>query len=470
MHTSRAGLVLPTLGFLSICGLAVGTEDLPRWPQWRGPHQNGVSPARNLPTTWSLEENVVWKAELPYWCGATPIVWDDRVFVMSPSKPDPEEVKAAEEEAEARRREGGRRGRGGFGRGGGRHPGGQVLRILCLSTADGALLWSRDLDEGNAMHMKSNDASPSPVTDGHLVHAVTGNGKVVTLDMDGNEVWRRDLQEDYGAFGLNWGYASSPLLYDGMVIIEVLHGMRTDEPSYVLALDAQSGETVWHVERPTDAPRESPDAYTTPLLYEYAGLTQIVISGGDYVTGHDPHTGEEQWRVKGLNPRAAPNYRIVASPLAVNDMIFAPTRERPLLAIKVDAEVSPTDDDIAWEWSDRGGPDVPTPTTDGEYFYMIDDSGMATCLAVETGELVWGPERTAEGTVSSSPLLADGKIYFTNEEGISVVLKAGGAFELLAQNELDGSYTLSSPVACGGRIYVRTGTHLYCIAEDADSE
>jgi outer membrane protein assembly factor BamB len=177
------------------------------------------------------------------------------------------------------------------------------------------MLWKRELDSGNRTWNKQNAASPSPVTDGELVWAVTGTGAVAAFDMDGKEVWKRNLQSDYGEFGLNWGYASSPLLHSGRLIIQVLHGNNTDDPSYLVALDAATGRELWRKERATDAVRESPDAYTTPAFLVHEGKPQIVISGGDYVTGHDPETGNELWRAGGLNPRKAPNYRIVASPV-----------------------------------------------------------------------------------------------------------------------------------------------------------
>jgi len=274
--------------------------------------------------------------------------------------------------------------------------------------------------------------------------------------MDGNRTWSRDLQEDFGPFGLNFGYASSPLLHDGKLILQVLHGSHTDDPSYVLALDARTGETLWRQERETDALAESPDAYTTPAIVENDGEEQIVISGGDYVTGHDPQTGAELWRTAGLNPEKRKNYRIVGSPVVVDNVIYAPTRKRPLLALRPGGE-------LLWKFEGQAAPDVPTPVSDGTYFYIVDDKGLASCLDARTGEMVWGPERTAEGIVSSSPILADGKIYIVNESAVTTVLTAGPEFEILATNELDGSYTLSSPVAIGSQLLIRTGTHLYCI-------
>ncbi|MFQ5627760.1 MAG: PQQ-binding-like beta-propeller repeat protein [bacterium] len=210
------------------------------WPQWRGPDQNGVSTGKNLPTNWNETENIVWKTKMPAWSGSTPIIWGDRIFVTSPSKADPNWQPPAPPQ--------GRRGRRSrFGQA--RNPGGQKLFVICLSKKDGKMLWQHELDEGNRLHRKQNNSSPSPVTDGNTIWVVTGTGQVTALDMDGKQVWQRNLQKDYGDFGLNWGYASSPLLYNGLLIIEVLHGMKTDDPSYVVAFDAKSGKVIWGPER-----------------------------------------------------------------------------------------------------------------------------------------------------------------------------------------------------------------------------
>jgi outer membrane protein assembly factor BamB len=456
---------------------AASSTNEQNWPHWRGPEGNGVSKVTGLPTTWSLEKNIVWKTPLPSWSGGTPIVWGDRIFLTSPSKPV--EPKAAAEGAGVQTisqerpaqppGQGQRPGRRGFGGQGGfgarRDPGGPALLLLCLAKKDGAILWQKELDQGNRTWNKQNASSPSPVTDGKHVWVVTGTGAVTAFTLDGKEVWKRNLQKEYGNFGLNWGYASSPLYHDGKLIIEVLHGNNTDDPSYIVALDGATGKEVWKQERPTDAVRESPDAYTTPAVLTTGGKTQIVISGGDYVTGHDPATGKEVWRAGGLNPQKAPNYRIVASPVVMDGMIYAPSRRRPLLALRAGGTGDVTESHLAWKWDDRGGPDVPTPVSDGKYFYMVDDSGMATCLDAKTGKLIWGPERTAGGTVDASPVLADGKLYITNESGITTVLAAGPEFKTLATNELDGSYTLSSIAVSGKQIFLRTSTHLYCIGE-----
>ena len=445
-----------TLSVLLLVGDACAQEN---WAQWRGPDLNGVSAATNLPGTWSETENIVWKTPLPAWGAATPIIWGDRIFITSPSKGEAKQPSAPpqqEEEGGRRRRRGGREDR---------DPGGDKLLLICISKTDGAVLWQRELGTGNRLYRKQNNSSPSPVTDGEHVWVVTGTGAVLAFDMNGNKIWEKNLQEEYGTFGLLWGYASSPLLHDGKLIIEVLHGNNTDDPSYIVAFDAETGQELWRQERITDAEQESPDAYTTPTLLRHGGETQIVISGGDYVTGHDPETGKEIWRAGGLNPRKRGNYRIVASPIVVGDMIYAPSREKPLLALRAGGTGDVTVSNFVWKWDAEAAPDVPTPACDGTYFYMVDDRGVITCLNAKNGGVIWGPERTAPGTVSASPLVADGKIYITNEDAVTTVLAAGREFRRLANNQLDGGYTLASIAVSGSRLYMRTATHLYCIGK-----
>ena len=394
------------------------------WPNWRGPTRDGVSAETDLPVEWDTERNVVWKLQMPEWTGSTPIIWGDRIFVSVAD--------------------------------------GENIELWCLDRDTGQPVWKRFLSAGNHRERKQNMSSPSPVTDGERVWVMTGTGILAGFDFDGNELWMRDIQQDYGRFGLNWGYASSPLLHDAALFIQVLHGMRTDDPSYVLRIDSDTGETEWRHERPTDARRESPDSYTTPALLQYDGKTEVVITGGDAVTGHDPDTGRELWRADGLNPGRNGSYRIVASPIVKGDMVYAPTRVRPLLALRAGGRGDVLSSHVVW--TSDNGPDVPTPVTDGEYFYIVNDQGIVYVHDALTGELVYGRQRLQPGTYSASPVLADGNIYVTNEGGMTTVFKAGPQFVLVAQNALN-DYCLSSPAISDGQIFIRTTSSLYAIGQ-----
>ena len=415
---------------LMIGSLAVSVVSAENWPQWRGPSLNGLSAEKNLPVRWSKTENITWKLPLPAWSGSTPIVWGDRIFLS-----------VADDL---------------------RHREGENLFLWSIDRAKGTVLWKRPLGGGNHQERKQNMSSPSPVTDGKRVWVMTGTGILKAFDFDGKELWNRDIQKDYGRFGLNWGYGSSPLLVGDALYVQVLHGMRTDDPSYVLRIDAATGKTLWRVERPTHARFESPDAYTTPALLKYGSASEIVVTGGDVVTGHDPATGKELWRANGLNPDNDGSYRIVASPIVHGELIVAPTRERPLLVFKAGGRGDISRSHLLWSFN--YGPDVPTPVTDGTYLYVVNDRGIMWCLDLKTGKEVYGRQRLRSATYSGSPVLADGKIYVTNEDGVTVVVKAGPTFQVLAENDFD-DYTLSSPAVSEGQIFIRTATHLYCIGK-----
>lgn len=394
------------------------------WPQWRGPSLNGVSNEKNLPVKWTVEENVAWKVPMPGYSGSTPIIWRDRIFLNVAD--------------------------------------GDNLFLWCLNKANGEALWKKPLGAGNVKMRKQNMSSPSPVTDGRSVYVMTGTGILKGFDFNGKELWTRDIQKEYGQFGLNWGYASSPLLHEDSLYVQVLHGMKTDDASYVMRIDKKNGKTLWKVDRPTSAIRESPDSYTTPALLRYGKTTEIVITGGDCVTGHDSATGKELWRANGLNPDNNPSYRIVASPIVFDNIIYAPTRIKPLLALKAGGRGDITSSHVLW--STGNGPDVPTPVTDGKYFYVVNDRGIMFCLDAKTGAEVYVQQRIKPGTYSGSPVLADGKIYITNEDGLTTVVAAGPKFEVLAENPLN-DYVLSSPAISDGQIFIRTSGHLYAIGK-----
>ncbi|MGH7943535.1 MAG: PQQ-binding-like beta-propeller repeat protein [Opitutaceae bacterium] len=386
-------------------------------------------------------------------------MWGDRIFLNSPSKEESKPGLEAPAPAPGKRRRPAPQSSGLTG------PGGQEILLLCLSRATGQEIWRKQYDQGNEIQLKHNSSSPTPVSDGRHVWVVSGNGMIACFDFAGNEKWKFDLVRKYGQIGTGFGYGSSPLLLDGKLVVQMLHGFKTDEPSYVVALDAANGEVRWRVERPTDGLHETPDAYTTPTLLERGGRKEIVVSGGGYITGHNPENGTEVWRSGGLNPNNSRNYRVIASPLIRDGMIFAPTRQTPLLALKAGGTGDITKSHLAWSWTGTGAPDVPTPVSDGPRFYMVDDTAQITCLDARTGQVVYEPEDTGIGRTSASPILADGKIYVTSETAETAVIEAGPQYRLIAKNSLDGTHTLSTGAYVDGEIFIRTAKHLYCISK-----
>jgi outer membrane protein assembly factor BamB len=417
---------IPAAAALFIVTLSATLLAADNWPQWRGPELNGLSKEVGLVRTWSPTTNIAWKLPTPSRTGSTPIIWGDTIFLN---------VATAEFTGD--------------------------LELWAVDRTRQTVIWKKPLGAGNKAGRKQNMSSPSPVTDGRTVWVMTGTGIIKAFDFAGSEKWARDIQKDYGAFGIAWEYASSPLLLDGDLIVQVLHGMKTDAPSYVLRIDGGTGRTEWKVERRTDAISESPDSYTTPALVRSGRSAEVVITGGDVVTGHEPATGKEIWRVEGLNPQNNGNYRIVASPIVWQDIVIAPTRVQPMLALDLANRAAGRPKTM---WSFNQGPDVPTPVTDGTLLYIVRDNGAALALDLKTGAVVYGPERLPPGAYSASPVLADGHIYVTSEEGLTSVYKAGPKFELVAQNALN-DYCLSSIAVSEGQVFLRTSGHLWVVGD-----
>jgi len=472
------------LSLTSVLSLAAGTAVLAdNWPHWRGPAHNGVSTETGLPVSWSATcatdsptmdalvpqadtpdgsaiaqqgrggggqggregrpltplactefktENIAWTLALPAYSGSTPIIWGNTIFLNVATAANTGSIE-----------------------------------LWAVDRTRQTVTWKRPIAASNHMERKQNMSSPSPVTDGRHVWVMTGVGTLSAFDFSGKQVWTRNIQDDYGRFGLNWGYASSPLLKHNALYVQVLHGMKTDDPSYLVKIDAATGKTIWKVERLTEALSESPDSYTTPLWSEAGGRTELIITGGDVISGHDPNTGAEYWRADVLNPQRARNYRIVASPTIVGDLIIAPTRNNPMVAIRPGGKGDVAATHVAWTFAQ--GPDVPTPVSDGTLLYIVRDGGVAFALDAKTGATIYGPERLPNGTYSASPILADGKIYVTTEEaGITSVYRAGPKFELLASNTLAedcSPYCLSTVAISEGQIFMRTASYLWAIGD-----
>jgi outer membrane protein assembly factor BamB len=478
-------LVVP---MLAVVTLASATVTAQHWPHWRGPTHDGMSRETGLPVSWGAEckggspagaaaapapappppaappegrgrgrgfggfgggfgegrpltslackdfdtKNVAWRLPLPAYSGSTPIIWGDTIFLSVATAANTGSIE-----------------------------------LWAVDRNKPEVKWKRPIVDANHMERKQNMSSPSPVTDGTHVWVMTGFGVFKAFDFAGKEIWSRDLQADYGKFGLNWGYASSPLLRPDALYVQVLHGMKTDDPSYVLKIDRMTGKTIWRVERPSPAVRESPDAYTTPAWIEANGRAELIITGGDVVSGHDPATGKEFWRADVLNPSRGTSHRIVASPTVVDGLIIAPSRNDPLVAMRPGGNGDVAATHVAWTFAQ--GPDVPTPVTDGTLLYVVRDGGVVFALDVQTGKTVYGPVRLPTGTYSASPVLADGKIYVTTEEeGLTTVFRAGPKFEILASNTLLGDcspYCLSTIAVSEGQLFIRSASYLWAIGE-----
>ena len=429
--------------FLVLCA-AAGAEN---WPNWRGPTHTGATSQTGLPATWSETENVAWDTPMPGPSSATPIVWGDRVFVSSTD----------------------------------RQTGG--LLALCLDAASGRVLWKRPMGKDRRWP-NNNMATPSPLTDGKTVCFYYGTGTLAALDFEGKELWRRELQKDYGAFVAKWGYSSSPLLYKGKLYVPVFqndeprryrrdyaHPLPTRRPleSFLLALDPATGKTLWKHVRPTDAKDESTEAYITPIPFEGAGRPEVVVVGGECVTGHDPETGKELWRWWFTPPDRRVWQRVVTSLVPGDGLIYATRpKHRPLFALKTGGNGTLTNDAVAWSF-DGPAPDASTPLLYRGRLYVQDgDQKKAiTCLDAKTGKQLWQGRLGGRHVYRASPTGADGKIYCINKAGDAVVLAAGDQFKVLARIRMGGSPCRSTIVAAAGRLFIRTARRLVCIQAGA---
>jgi outer membrane protein assembly factor BamB len=411
------------------------------WPQWRGPHFNGSSSEQNLPSQWTKTENVAWVAGMPGYSGATPVIWDDSVFVSSPDDQ-------------------------------------KDLELLCLDRKSGEVRWSRKVATGNFEKGRNNSASPSPVTDGTRVFILFATGDLAAFDFSGKAVWHRNLATDYGRFAINWIYGSSPMFYRGKLYVEVIQqgkvpdqysqaqDGRPDRESFLLCLNPVTGTNLWRQVRPTDAFSEAQEAYTTPIPVENGNGAEIIVVGGNYVTAHSPQDGAELWRCAGLNDKGEAFWRIVPSAVATDGLIFAcgPKRD-PVLAIKDGGHGLVTGTHLAWKFAEFPS-DCATPLVYNDRLFVLDgDRQVMTCLRPQSGEKIWQGKLGVHEIFRASPTGADGKIYCISESGTAVVLGAGEEFKVLSTIPMGESPVRASIAAAQGELFIRTARNLYCIGK-----
>ncbi len=414
------------------------------WPQWRGPAFNGTSPDKNLPVEWT-DSNIQWQTPLPGKSGATPAVWGDTIFLTST---DPN----------------------------------KNLLLFCLDRKDGKVRWQKEVVTGGDIEKgNGNMCSPSPVTDGKSVYALFGTGHLAAYDFSGKELWQRDLGKDYGKFAIMWTYGSSPLLYAGKLYVQVLQrtpapadypglaGAAGDRESYLIALDPANGRTLWKQERPSDARMESLESYASPVPLEAGGKKQLLVVGGDCLTGHDPQTGVELWRGKGINPKRGEWMRVVASPVNADGIAVAcGPKGEPLLAFRTDGKGDVTESGLAWKFDEKKTPDVCTPAfADGKLFVLDGDKQTLTALDPKTGNKLWQGNLGHRETIRSSPTVADGKIYTVSENGRVVVCDATGSeFKILSTSTFEhANPTRSATVVASGQLLFRLADRLVCIGK-----
>lgn len=398
------------------CWLSAGQLAAENWPGWRGPDRNGVSSETGLPERWTATEGIQWKADLPGSGISNPIIWDDLVIVTS---------------SDGLRQD--------------------DLHMIAVGRDDGRERWHQRL-WGTAPTLfhatKSSMASPSPVTDGTHVYAFFGSGDVFCVDMQGGLVWHRSLADEYGAIENRFAASSSPLLYGDLLIVQCDHYGA----SYVIAIDKATGENRWKADRP-----ECWLSWSSPQLVplEAGQRHELVVEGSHKVDAFDPLSGERLWTLPGLARECVP------TPVIGNGLVYivsGPSGQTFAVRPGGRGDVSKTH--VVWE-SPRGAPFVPSGIVVGDLYYLVDDNGIGTCLDAHTGRVVW--RKRFGGAFTASPVAGDGRLYFCDEAGDTLVVKSGVTeYQELARNSL-GEPIYASPAISQGRLFIRTHQHLFCV-------
>jgi outer membrane protein assembly factor BamB len=357
------------------------------------------------------------------------------------------------------------------------------LLLLCLDRKTGQVRWQKVVGGGDLQKGRNNMASPSPATDGKRVFSLFATGDLAAFDLNGQELWKRNLAKEYGRFANMWIYGSSPMLYGGKLYVQVLqHNPRPgnythaldDKPereSFLLCLDPQTGQNLWRHVRPSDAIEEAQEAYSTPIPYAGKQGVEILVVGGDYITAHSPNTGAELWRCGGLNVRKERFWRIVPSAVAADGLIIAcgPKRD-PVLGIKDGGRGLVTDTHIAWRFKEFPS-DCVTPLFYQQQLFVLDgDRQMMTCLEPQTGATKWQGNLGVREIFRASPTGADGKIYCLSENGTVVVLGMGNEFKVLSTIRMGESPVRSSIAVAHGELFIRTAQNLYCVRNPSRGE
>jgi outer membrane protein assembly factor BamB len=406
------------LALTAAVSLAAAGARADNWPEFRGPTGQGVCKG-TLPLEWGPGRNVAWKQAVPGRGWSSPVVWGERVYLTTAVPVDGA-------------------------------PGELSLDALALDARSGKPLWQtavfRQPATAPRIQAKNSHASPTPIVDGRHLYVHFGHQGTACLDLDGKVRWR-NTELKYPPVHGNGG---SPILAGELLVFSCDGG---SDP-FVAALERGTGKVRWKVPRGIDAFKSF--SFSTPLLIEVNGAKQIVSPGSDAVMAYEPATGKEIWRVGYPG-----GYSVIPRPVHGHGLVFVCTGyESPrLLAIRPDGRGDVTATHVAWR-ARQGVPHTPSLLLDGDELYMVSDAGFASCLDARTGREHW--RKRLPGAYSASPLLAGGRVYFQNEAGTGVVVRAGKEYKELARNALD-ERTLASYAAADGALFIRTDRHLYRI-------
>ncbi len=431
-----------TIALIALFSLAF-TSAADDWPNWRGPNFNGATTAKGLPVKFSKTKNIAWSSPMAGPSAATPIILGNRVFVSS-SDPKAEELLA-----------------------------------ICLSRKTGKVLWREVSGTGFQLDNRSNYASPSPVTDGKVVTFFYGSGDLTTFSLDGKKLWSKRIQGDRNGFAFQWTFSSSPLLHKGVLYLQVLqrdtgvrgHGKPSGNESYLLAMEPATGKVLWKHVRPANAKAESLEAFSTPVPFMHNGREELVIVGGDCLTGHDPTNGKELWRWGTWNPNRIGHWRLVPSPAVGGGVILAcAPKGGPVCAVKAGAKGQ---GQLAWKSAGRTDDitsDVCTPLFyRGNFFVMYGEGRdkVLSCVNPANGKARWQTNLESRALIRTSPTGADGKIYLQSHAGEAFVVdaKTGQLLHRTMMGEKGDNLTRASIAVAGNQLFIRTNGRLFCVGK-----
>ena len=432
------------LASLAMHGVARGEDSASNWHQWRGPQANGVSPTADPPVSWSEDENIKWKVAIEGRGTSTPIVWGDKVFVLTAIKtgekdasiPDPKDQPKTNFFDIKRPNET------------------RAFVVLCLDRNTGKEVW-RDSAATKIPHEgahNDNDfASASPTTDGERLYCWFGSAGLFCYSLDGQKLWQRELGEV--PVGSSLGEGCSPVVHDDKLVIVRDHSGQ----SSIEVLDAKSGETLWQKDRDED------NAWATPLVIEHSGKTQVITAASNYVRSYDLDNGDIIWQCDGLTGNVIP------CPVVDGDSVICMSGYKGYSALAIPmtetGDISGSEK-ILWK-IDRGTPYIPSPLLyDGLLYFNQSNQSILTCLDSNTGEVAFGPKRIGQlSNLYASPVGASGRVYMVGRGGKSLVLQRSQDFKTLSTNQLDERFDASAAIA-GKQLFLRGAEHLYCIEQD----
>lgn len=440
------------LAFFLLLILSATTASAQNWPSFRGLNATGIADGSNPPTVWDAEKsvNILWKTSIPGLGHSSPIVWGDRVFITTAiSTSTNSEFLHGLTDTPASADDSSK----------------HTFRVYCLDKNSGKLIWEKTVFEGAPKvkrHVKASHANSTPATDGKHVVVSFGSHGLYCFDFKGKLLWQRDLGILDGGWtpdtGAHWGFGSSPIIYKNLAILQC----DTQQQSFIAAFNLADGKTAWETKREEDS------SWSTPAIYEGSGQAELITSGTKFYRGYDPMTGKELWRL-------ADNVDVkIPTPIVADGLYFlsgGSTNARRtfyVLRAGLKGEIKPAgngvaSDTVAWQ-SPVIKPHIVTPIVYRDYLYVCADNGVLTQFKAKSGEPGFRARLGTGGAFSSSPVAADGKLYFANEDGDVFVVKVGSEYQLLSRNPI-GEVVMATPAISNGMIIIRGQNHVFAIAE-----